>query len=411
MHPRTALVLAGGAARGAYEVGVIRHVLEELPRDLGRDVPLEVLCGTSVGAINVCVLAALADQGTTRAAVLAQRWADVRIEEILHPDGCKVLALAAGMAGVRTRRRTRGPTLGGILDPSGLERMLAAIPFARIEAHLQSRLLDAVAVSTTEVETGRTVVFVATDGRPLPPWRDDPTLVALADIVGPSHALASAAIPPLFPAVRIGDQFYCDGGLRQNVPLAPALHLGATGLLVVSPHHIPARPPSAPVARERERDFGAPLFLLGKTLSALLLDRIDNDIDRTRQITSILEAADRRCGSGFLADLNRELTVAGHRPLQPVHIHLVRPSRSIAGLAAEFVRTPAFARRVRGLVGRVLRRLAESEGPTEADLLSYLLFDGEFASQLMDLGSEDARAQHDELCHFFHEQMTTEAAA
>jgi NTE family protein len=411
MHTCTALVLAGGAARGAYEVGVIRHVLEALPRDLGREIPLEILCGTSVGAINISVLAALADRGAARAESLAQRWSDLRIERVLKPDGCQVLALAAGMAGVRTRRRTRGATLGGILDPSGLERMLAEIPFARIEAHLQSRLLDTVAVSTTEVETGRTVVFVATDGRPLPLWHDDPTLVARTDIIGPSHALASAAIPPLFPAVRIGGQFYCDGGLRQNVPLAPALHLGATGMLVISPHHIPPEPPSAPVARERERDFSAPLFLVGKTLSALLLDRIDTDIDRTRQITAILEAATRRCGPGFVSDLNRELAATGRGPLRPVHIHLVRPSRSIAGMAAEFVRTQGFARRIKGVVGRVLRTLAESEGPSEADLLSYLLFDGEFARLLMDLGLADARAQHDELCSFFHQRLAADAAA
>ena len=402
------MVLAGGAARGAYEAGVLRHVLEELPRDLGRPVPLEILCGTSVGAINACVLAALADYPAERAEMLTERWLGLRIENILRPDGCQVLALAAGIAGVRPRHALSRSTLGGILDPSGLEQMLAEIPFARIETHLQSRLLDAVAVSTTEVESGRTCVFVAADGRPLPPWRDDPTLVARADIIGPSHALASAAIPPLFPAVRIGGQFYCDGGLRQNVPLAPALNLGATGLLVISPHHLPD-PPSGAMARERERDFAAPLFLLGKTLSALLLDRIDNDIDRTRQITTVLEAAARRCGPGFVDDLNRELAQAGHAAVRPAHIHLVRPSQSIAGMAAEFVRTPAFE--ARGTVGRLLRRLAESEGPTEADLLSYLLFDGEFARQLMDLGQRDARAQHDALCAFFEQQLATDVAA
>ena len=396
----TGLVLAGGAARGAYEVGVVEHVLQDVAGDLGRPLDLPILSGTSVGAINVCVLAALADQPVARAALLSDTWTSLRLAEVLRPDGCRLLALLGGLGGLRGRPNVRAATLGGILDASGIERLLAGIPFARIETNLGAGLLRAVTMSTTEVETGRTVVFVGSHAR-VPEWRGDPTVTMKPDALGLSHALASAAIPPLFPAVRIGDNYYCDGGLRQNVPLAPALHLGADALLVVTPHHVPAAAPPAQLAHERETAFTEPLFLLGKTLSALLLDRVDNDVERTIQINAILEAATGHCGPGVLADITRALSKTGTRPLRPVQTMLIRASRSIGSLAAEFVRTTAFRRRARGLVGRVLARLAEGEAQSEADLLSYLLFDGEFAHILIELGRRDARARHEELCQFF----------
>ena len=114
--------------------------------------------------------------------------------------------------------------------------------------------------------------------------------------ISAEHALASAAVPFLFPAVRIDNTFYCDGGLRQNVPLSPARRLGADGLIVVNPRYIPAEPPPAEVANERLRDYPGPFFLLGKALNALLLDRIDADIDRLHRINLILEAGQRRYG-------------------------------------------------------------------------------------------------------------------
>jgi NTE family protein len=391
---KTAFVLAGGSARGAYEVGVIRYILEEVARELGRDVPVDVLCGTSAGAINACLLAAFADQPAARGERLARRWQDLRIQELIRPSTKEIFGMVSSIFG---RREPAAPSAnetrrGGLLDPSGIERLVReAIPFPRIAEHLRAGRISALTVSTTHVASGRTVVFVQRAEPGLPRWSHDPTMTARATAIAAEHALASAAVPLLFPAVRIEGEFYCDGGLRQNVPLSPARRLGASRLVVVNPRYI--GPP--PVAKDT--DYPGPLALLGKGLNALLLDRIDNDIDRLARITAILDAGTRRYGRGFVRAVNEELGArSALRPLRVVHI---RASQDIGALAAEHVRSPEFAARVPGWIGKLLRRIGEGAG--EADLLSYVLFDGAFADQLMDLGAGDAKARHKELCEFF----------
>lgn len=398
--PRIALVMAGGAARGAYEVGVVDYLLEDVAKELGRDVPLHILCGTSVGAINACLLAAFADEPKGRAARLVSRWTNLYVTDVVRPDGLEMWAMVRGFLGAKPPGAR-----GGIVDPRGLVRLIqSSIPFPRIREHLNAGRLSAVTVSTTQVATGRTVVFVETAAPELPPWGNDPTISARRADLHAEHALASAAIPFLFPAVKIGDEYFCDGGLRQNVPLSPARRLGADGLIVVNPRHIGPMGKDPPIASASPKDASlpGPLFLLGKTLNALLLDRIDNDIDRVDRINTILAAGQRRYGQNFVSELNRELGYPqgrGMRPLLSVHI---RASQDIGKLSAEYVRSPEFSRRTRGLLAHVMRRLAEGDGRSEADLLSYLLFDGAFARQLIDLGRADARQRHDELCTFVH---------
>src|SRR6185503_5820256 len=182
-------------------------------------------------------------------------------------------------------------------------------------------------------------------------WGRDATIVPRAAQLGHAHALASAAIPFLFPAVRLDGEYHCDGGLRQNVPLSPARRLGASGMVVISPKFSSSDPVAADVAAENEASFPSPLFLLGKTLNALMLDRIDNDIDRLQRITSILDAGTQVCGADFVERINRELVATAGKPMRPIRAVLIRSSQNIAQLAADFVRRPAFARRAGGMVG------------------------------------------------------------
>jgi NTE family protein len=392
-------VLAGGAARGAYEVGVVQHVVEEVARDLGRPIRFDVLCGTSVGALNACGLAAFADRGPASIHELVDVWTSLKVAELVKTDVRGILQMGARLLG-RAATPAEGVPVreGGLIAPEGLERLVATrIPFSRIDENLAAGHLDALTVSTTHVSSGRTVVYVhRRDEGPLD-WSHDPTTVGRPARITARHALASAAIPILFRAVELDGDYHCDGGLRQNVPLSPARRLGAKRVFVINPRYVSTAPLDD---RGAENLFPGPLFLLGKTLNALLLDRIDTDLARLSTINRILEAGTRVAGSGFVDALNREMGFAPGKGLRPMKAMLVRASADIGRMAAEFVRSPAFAK-VGGVPGSLMRRLSEPESRNEADLLSYLLFDGTFCGQLIELGRADARARHAELCAFF----------
>jgi NTE family protein len=406
-RPRVALVLAGGGARGAYEVGVVRHILEELPKRLGRDVPLEIICGTSVGAINACLLAAFADQPRARARLLAERWRSLQVNHILKPDPVEFVTLMRELVGGTARPILGRAPRGGLLDPAGLSKVLTdAIPFERIDDHVRAGTLSAVSVSTTHVGTGRTVVFVQQNQDEAARWGSHPSMVRRDAKLRVEHAMASAAIPFVFPAVDIARELYCDGGLRQNVPLSPARRLGADRLLVVNPHYIAPAEHDLVVDPARAQVFPGPAFLLGKTLNALLLDRLDGDVDRLERINDILAAGTREYGPSFADSINRQMGLpVGQGGLRPLRTTVVRASQDIGRICGDFARGPAFAHGRKGLTGRALRRLAHSEGMEEADLLSYILFDGELASELIALGEADARARDDELCELFEDAV------
>jgi NTE family protein len=175
-------------------------------------------------------------------------------------------------------------------------------------------------------------------------------------------------------------------------------------LLVVNPRFIredEAPPPS--IAQERERKYPDPFFVLGKAMNALLLDRIENDIDRLQRLNTVLEAGARSFGPDFAVKINRELRRSGEAALRPLDVVYIRASQDIGVMAAEYARSEEFARRAKGVLGRLIRRIAEGE--SEADLLSYVLFDGPFAARLIEVGRHDARARHDELVGFFARRL------
>ena len=390
-----ALVLAGGAARGAYEVGVIQYLLEDVGKAVGFELPIDILCGTSIGAINACALAAFADDPRTRAARLAKVWTELRLENLVKPDLRGLVSL--GTTWLRSERE------GGLVDPAGLERLVrSVIPFPAIDENLRAGRLSALTVSTTHIASGRTVVFVHRRDRGLPPWSLDPTIEPRAVQMAPEHAFASAAIPLLFRAVRIDGELHCDGGLRQNVPLSPARRLGARGVIVVNPRYIP-RPEVTRAPRNEPEAFAGLSFILGKTLNALLLDRIDTDLARLESINEILEAGRVRYGEDFAADINAALGRPKGHGMRTMRSLLVRASVDIGRVATDYVRSPSFAARVTGGAAKILRRIADRDPTGESDLLSYLLFDGEFARRLIEIGHDDARSRHDELCQFFIE--------
>jgi len=399
-RPKIGFVLSGGGSRGAYEAGIIHYLRTDLAKRLGRHVPLDIVTGTSVGAINAAFLAATMSDPDTQAQQITSAWRALRLEELISLKPMDVLRAARMMLGGDPPLPAPGSfRYGGLLDTNGLERfVLRMIPWRGIDRSLRGRHLQAISVSATHVGTGHTVVFLSS-AEPVPrEWSRDPFVRHRAARIGPRHVLASAAIPMLFPAVKIGEEYYTDGGLRQNTPMSPAIRLGADRMLLISLRHVATATEAS--QRERTEAYPKPLFLAGKALNALLLDHTEYDLARMQRINLILEAGNASFGDKFEDMMNHALVRLRGAPLRRIQAVHIRPSEDIGALAAQFVASGRM--RVSGIVARrLIERLAAGEGRHESDLLSYLLFDGNFAAQLIDLGRHDAAKKADELAALF----------
>jgi NTE family protein len=405
---RIAVVLSGGGARGAYEAGVLHYVVERLPEVLGRPVRFDIISGTSVGAIHACFLAGHAGE---RGALdeLIEIWSSFEIERILRLTPFKLLSLPARLLGLGGRVRAERASepgapmrIPGLLDFSSLERVIIdRVPWARIPEKIRSGAVDAVAIATTEVKTGNTVIFVENREGRVDHWARDPFVVARSARLAPEHALASAAIPLIFPAIRIGHLFYCDGSLRLNTPLSPAVRLGADRVLVIGMHD--ERPRGEPPPEVAEESIGSPAFLAGKVLNALLLDRVDYDADRLRLFNEILEEGQRIYGHEFLERINKPIVNSRGTAYRIVRDLFVRPSRDLGVLASECLAHRRPRPQPGSWLARVFLRHASKNTGGEADFLSYLYFDGCYARHLLELGIADAERQRDRLAEFFAE--------
>lgn len=399
-RPKIGLVLSGGGSRGAYEAGILHYIRTDLARRLGRHAPIDIISGTSVGAINAAFFAATMTDPDHQARHLESAWRSLRIEQLIGLTSSDLWRAGRMIMGGDPPPPTPGTfRYGGVLDTSGLEHfVLRSIPWTGIERSLRERALSALSVSATHIGSGHTVVFLSS-ADPVPrAWSRDPFVRHRAARIGPRHVLASAAIPLLFPAVKIGDHFYTDGGLRQNTPMSPAIRLGADRLLLVSLRHV--APPSAELAVEHIASYPKPLFMIGKALNALLLDHTEYDLQRMQRINAILDAGRAAFGERFDDVVNQQLMASRAAPLRRIHPVHIRPSQDIGAMASEFVTSGKL--RVEGRIARrLIHRLAAGESPRENDLLSYLLFDGDYAAQLIDLGRADAARKENELAELF----------
>jgi NTE family protein len=387
---KTAFVLSGGGARGAYEVGVLSYVFDELTRIRGRAPRVDILSGTSVGAINACFLAAHLENATNGVRRLVDLWRGIRLDDILGFGPRHAFSLPRVLT-------------GGFNDGKGLfdvgpitELVKREVAWRAIARSLRARHLELLSISTTEVRTGRTVIFMQTGPRGTIPSSAPPRTVLRPALIGPPHALASAAIPLLFPPVRIGSDLYYDGGIRQNTPIAPALRAGATHVFAIglSREERGIEPGTGP----GDAAPGAP-YLLGKVLNAVLLDHIDTDIELLRRINSMLDNGEEAYGPGFMQRMNDVARSRGALPYKRVEHAVIRPTEDIGRMAAEQIRS---GRTKSGsLVVRRMLKLLDVGVGTESDLVSYLLFDGAFASRLIDLGRADASAKREALLEFF----------
>jgi NTE family protein len=383
------MILSGGGARGAYEVGVLSYVLDGLARIRGAPPRVDILCGTSVGAINACYLAAHLSDPVLGIRRLVELWTALNLPSVLGFGLRQAMSMHRVVLG-------GGSDAAGLFDVTPMTRLIEReIPWRAIARTLRHGHLSALSVSATEVASGRTVIFMQTGPDGTLPTTAPPRTIIRGALIGPLHALASAAIPILFPPVRIGRELFMDGGVRQNTPIAPALRLGATHVFAVG---LSREVKGIESGGEDQRPPGAAM-VLGKVLNAFLLDHVQSDYEVLTRVNRMIEDGEHAYGPGFLGAVNKSVLDRGDLPYRRVESLVVRPSEDIGKLAASYVRSGAL-RHGGGLTRRLLSLLDVGEA-TEADLASYLLFDGAFAKKLIDLGRADAEARRHEIAEFF----------
>ena len=254
--PISGIVLSGGGARGAYEVGVLAGVIDVLGLEASNTAPFQVYTGTSVGAINAAFLAANAHRGDLNIQDLVDTWSNLSLETHLRVD-------LFGLSGLKGRLfgRHRPDKGHALLDPGALERVVSDhIRWDRLHRNIDAGYVHALVVAALRVFDGQTTLFVETS--PDTDFRSsrDPRRTAISTRINAENVLASASIPLIFPVRQVDGQWYCDGSLRSNTPIAPALRSGADRIMVISLlHDSPQR--SAPAAGQ---SYPNPLVLLEK---------------------------------------------------------------------------------------------------------------------------------------------------
>jgi NTE family protein len=378
-HRNVALVLAGGGARGAYEIGALSVLLPRLDERGERP---NIILGTSVGALNAAYLAATAGQPIGQSVEEGLRiWQTVRFEDVLRSllSADELTQLAGGVGefvGIP------GARLWGLLDPAPLDPTLRRlIPFAQIRRNVAARALKAVGVVATSARSGRSVVFHDGGGRLKADHARGIDYVASA--LGVEHVRASAAIPLFFPSVRVlrpraARGWYFDGGTRLNTPIKPALAMGAERVIVISLNSLAPAPPALASAKRADAFDGA-----SELLQAVLVDPLIHDVRTLATVNSLVETQSRT-------------GAAGRRKAKHVPYILIAPStRNAIGERAAHL----YQKRYSGLRGAkrspnlalVGRILDAGLGPVRGELFSYLFFAPEFAGELIKLGREDAK--------------------
>ncbi|MEO1326011.1 MAG: patatin-like phospholipase family protein [Pseudomonadota bacterium] len=368
---RTALVLPGGGARGAFQVGVLKAISELLPKRTRN--PFPIVSGTSAGAINSVVLASRAQRFRFAVEEMERVWSNFETSMVYRSDAMTMLksslhwltALVFGGLGVANPK--------SLLNNEPLRALLSRnVRFPMIQRNIERGFVDAVAVTAAGYSTSRSVTFFQA-GESSSGWNRT-RRIGVRERINLDHLMASIAVPMIFPPVSIGGEYYGDGAMRQATPLSPAVHLGADRILVIGVRDEKADHASA-LAEASYPGFGQ---IAGYVLDTLFLDGLYSDLERLARINRLLESVPSEQRRGFSAQM------------RVIDTMVVLPSIDLRRLALQYIRE--LPRPVRLLLGGI--------GGKEGRLLSFLLFESGFTRALIQQGYDDAMRVKDQLLAF-----------
>jgi NTE family protein len=372
LKPRAGLVLTGGGARAAYQVGVVKAVRDVLGNPARN--PFPILCGTSAGAINAATLAVFADDFTRAVANLLEVWEHMHCAQVYRTDFPSIMKSGARWLSALMLLSRSSPV--SLLDNAPLKDMLEkSMPFERIQQNIDSGALYAVSVTASGYTSGQSVSFFQ-GGSGLEGWERNQRIGA-AVMLKLEYLLASSALPFIFPAVKVHREYFGDGSMRQIAPVSPALHLGADRVLIVGTGR-----QSAEQSRARSNVYPSLAQVAGHALNSIFLDSLAVDIERLERINRTVQL------------IPREKLEDSNVMLRPVKVLFITPSQPIERIASRFIhelpRSVRFILRPTGALSR-----------SGSNLASYLLFEESFCRALIDLGYQDTMARETEVKEFF----------
>jgi len=384
--PSTALILGGGGARAAYQVGVLdamRQVLCELNNG-DCPLPFKVLCGTSAGAINATALASHAASFDTGIDKLLHVWRGFRPDQVYRTDLKGALLNAGHWFSALSMGWLIKEAPRSLFDNRPLRQLLEQhIDFHSIDTAIARGHLEALAISTSSYSSGRHVTFYQSH-HPIKPWTRSRRLAARTTI-GVDHLMASSAIPFVFPATRLQiDQtsgFFGDGAMRQNAPISPAIHLGARRIVVIGAGQVEENSGDSPsMDTDNQSEYPGLGQIGGHVMASIFLDGMASDVERLERINRTLN---------IMTTEQQQQT-----GLKPMDLLSITPSVRLDSLAEPFIRNlPATTRSALRILG--------ATGPRGVGLSSYLLFDRQYTRALIALGQHDGLARSAEIARFF----------
>ena len=380
--PDLGLVMGGGGARAAYQVGFLRYLARRFP-----DLEVPIITGVSSGGINAALLASHHGSFAQAVRELVSLWERLTVQEVFRVDAPSlswigmrwIFQLLSGGVGGAVRVR-------GLVDTTPLKNYLSEVLHAvdgeltGIHYNLALGRLKAIALSTSSYTTGQSLTWI--QGQDLHDWMR-PQRRSQQSVLTVDHVMASSALPLFFPAVQIDDEYFGDGGVRLSAPLSPAIHLGAEKILAISSRY---NPTTEEARRPHVDGYPPPAQVLGVLLNSVFLDLLDQDALRLERLNHLL----------------RQLPAGDRGDLRPIDLLVLRPSVDLGRLANEF--EPQLPKTF-----RFLTRGLGTKQTKSPDFLSMVLFQPDYISRLIEIGEADAEARSDEIDMFIRAGTTSPA--